>query len=346
MHNDLYDVTIIGGGPAGLYSAFYSGLRGMKAKILEYQPNLGGKVNVYPEKMIWDAGGMPPVTGAKMVEQMIEQGLTFDPAVCLNEKVDSIKKNSDGHFEVTTAAGNVHLSKTVIIAVGSGILNPQKLQIEGAERFEVSNLHYTVQSLKKFKDKVVLISGGGNTAIDWANELEPIAKKVYITHRSCNFKGHESQIGQLTESSAVCLLNTQITKLQASRSHDAIERVELTHSITNETSYLHVDDVIINHGYEIDASLIKNSELPIEMEDEYFIKACAASGSTVPGLYAAGDIVKHDGKLNLLMGAFHDAANAVNQAKRFITPDANAAAMVSSHNDVFKDRNRELVKKL
>ncbi|TFD99688.1 NAD(P)/FAD-dependent oxidoreductase [Jeotgalibacillus sp. R-1-5s-1] len=346
MRNELYDVTIIGGGPAGLYSAFYSGLRGMKTKILEYQPHLGGKVNVYPEKMIWDAGGMPPVTGAKMVEQMIEQGLTFDPSVYLNEKVDAIRKNEDGHFEVTAASGNVHLSKTVIVAVGSGILNPQKLQIEGAERFEVTNLHYTVQSLKKFKDKTVLISGGGNTAIDWANELEPIAKKVYITHRSCNFKGHEAQIGQLMKSSAVCLLNTQITKLQASAAHDAIERVELTHSITNEVSYLDVDDVIINHGYEIDASLIKNSELPIDMADDYFIKACAAGGSTVPGLYAAGDIVKHEGKLNLLMGAFHDAANAVNQAKRYITPDAGAAAMVSSHNDVFKDRNRELVKKL
>ncbi|TDL32907.1 NAD(P)/FAD-dependent oxidoreductase [Jeotgalibacillus sp. S-D1] len=346
MHNDLYDVTIIGGGPAGLYSAFYSGLRGMKTKILEYQPHLGGKVNVYPEKMIWDAGGMPPVTGAKMAEQMIEQGLTFNPSVYLNEKVDSIKKDRDGNFEVAAASGTIHLSKTVIVAVGSGILNPQKLQIEGAERFEVSNLHYTVQSLNKFKDKTVLISGGGNTAIDWANELEPIAKKVYITHRSCNFKGHEAQIGQLMQSSASCLLNTQISRLYASPLHDSIERVELTHSITNETSYLDVDDVIINHGYDIDASLIKNSELAIEMADDYFIKACAAGESSVPGLYAAGDIAKHEGKLNLLMGAFHDAANAVNQAKKYITPDANAAAMVSSHNDVFKERNRKLVKRM
>ncbi|MFB1082783.1 NAD(P)/FAD-dependent oxidoreductase [Jeotgalibacillus sp. JSM ZJ347] len=346
MEKKIFDVTIIGGGPAGLYSAFYSGLRGMTAKILEYQPHLGGKVNVYPEKMIWDAGGMPPVTGAKMVKQMVEQGLTFNPEVYLNEKVESIHKNESGHFVVNAASGNVHISKTVIVAVGSGILNPQKLQIEGAERFEVSNLHYTVQSLKKFKDKTVLISGGGNTAIDWANELEPVAKKVYITHRSCNFKGHESQIGQLMNSTAECLLNTQITKLHANETHDAIDRVELTHSITNEASSLEVDDVIINHGYEIDASLIKNSELPIEMVDDYFIKTESGGGSSVPGLYAAGDISKHDGKLNLLMGAFHDAANAVNQAKRYITPDAGAAAMVSSHNDVFKEKNRELVKNI
>ncbi|TFE02177.1 NAD(P)/FAD-dependent oxidoreductase [Jeotgalibacillus salarius] len=346
MHKNLFDVTIIGGGPAGLYSAFYSGLRGMKVNILEYQPHLGGKVNVYPEKMIWDAGGMPPVTGAKMVEQMIEQGLTFNPSVFLNEKVESIRKNESGHFEVQTASGNLHISKTVIVAVGSGILNPQKLQIEGAERFEVTNLHYTVQSLKKFKDKTVLISGGGNTAIDWANELEPIAKKVYITHRSCNFKGHEAQIGQLMSSTAECLLNTQITKLHANEAHDGIDRVELTHSITNELSSLEVDDVIINHGYEIDASLIKNSALPIEMVDDYFIKTESSGSSSVPGLYAAGDISKHDGKLNLLMGAFHDAANAVNEAKRYITPDAGAAAMVSSHNDVFKEKNRELAKNI
>lgn len=174
---ELFDVTVIGGGPAGLYSAFYSGLREMRTKIIEFQPHLGGKIHVYPEKMIWDVGGLLPVTGDKLIEQLVQQGLTFKPEVVLDTKVESIIRNQDGTFTLKTSTGEEHFSKTVIVATGSGILKPQKLSIEGAERFEVSNLNYTVKSLKRFKGKTVIISGGGNSAVDWANELEPIAKK-------------------------------------------------------------------------------------------------------------------------------------------------------------------------
>lgn len=177
IEDQLYDVTIVGGGPAGLYAAFYSGLREMKTKLIEFQPFLGGKVHLYPEKMIWDVGGMRPVSGEQLIEQMTEQALTFEPEVVLGEKVTSISKKEDGQFVLHTSSGQNHYSKTVILAVGYGIFQPTKLQIDGAERFEVSNLHYTVKSLARFKDKVVLISGGGNSAIDWAIELESIAKK-------------------------------------------------------------------------------------------------------------------------------------------------------------------------
>ncbi|ABS20692.1 MULTISPECIES: NAD(P)/FAD-dependent oxidoreductase [Bacillus cereus group] len=343
---ELFDVTVIGGGPAGLYSAFYSGLREMKTKIIEFQPHLGGKIHVYPEKMIWDIGGLPPITGAKLIEQLVEQGLTFQPEVVLNEKVESITRDEYGTFLLTTSSGQQHFSKTVIIATGSGILKPQKLAIEGAERFEVSNLNYTVKSLKHFKDKTVIVSGGGNSAIDWANELEPLAKKVYVTYRKEALSGHEAQITQLLNSSVTCLLNTSITKLIAGENHEAIERVELTNHETGEISYLSIDEVIINHGYERDMTLLENSELNIEMIDNYFIAGNANSESSIPGLYAAGDILKHDGKLHLIAGAFHDAGNAVNKAKQFIQPDASEYGMVSSHNDVFKKRNRELMKQM
>jgi thioredoxin reductase len=343
---DCYDVTIIGGGPAGLYSAFYSGLREMKTKIIEFQPQLGGKIHIYPEKIIWDVGGQTPISGAKFIDQLVEQGLTFNPTVVLNERVSSISRNEDGLFVLKSSSGHVHYSKTVIVAVGSGILKPQKLHIEGAERFEVSNLHYTVKSLQYFKNKTVIVSGGGNSAIDWANELEPVARKVYLTHRKATLSGHESQITQLLSSSAQCFLNSTITKLSASNDQETIEQVELTNSETCKISYLSVDDVIINHGFDQDASLLENSELDIKLVDHFYIAGNAAGESSVKGLYAAGDILKHDGKLNLIAGTFQDAANAVNKAKQFIQPEANQAAMVSSHNEVFKNRNRELVKQM
>ncbi|KAA0547542.1 NAD(P)/FAD-dependent oxidoreductase [Bacillus sp. BGMRC 2118] len=343
---EIFDVTIIGGGPAGLYSAFYSGLRELKTKIIEFQPQLGGKIHIYPEKMIWDVGGQTPISGADLINQLTQQGLTFNPTVVLNERVTSISKDEEGLFRLKTTTGQEHVSKTVIVAVGSGILKPQRLHIEGAERFEVSNLHYTVKSLKYFKDRTIIISGGGNTAIDWANELVPIAKEVYVTHRKPSFSGHEAQITQLVNSSAHCLLNTTITKLMAGSSHETIDKVELTHQQTGEVQYIPVDDVIINHGFEQDSTLLNNSLIDINLVDEFYIEGNSFSESSVEGLYAAGDIIKYEGKINLIAGTFQDSANAVNKAKQFIEPEATEYGMVSSHNEVFKQRNRELIKKM
>ncbi|WP_102273505.1 NAD(P)/FAD-dependent oxidoreductase [Cytobacillus massiliigabonensis] len=346
-NREIYDVTVIGGGPAGLYSTFYSGLREMKTKLIEFQPQLGGKIHVYPEKMIWDVGGITPIPGAKLIEQLVEQGLTFNPTVVLNEKVHSITRDEEeGCFILHAASGHRHFSKTVIVAVGGGILKPLKLEIEGAERFEVSNLNYTIKSLKRFKDKTVIISGGGNSAVDWANELVTIAKKVYVTYRKDALKGHEAQVSQLLSSSATCFFHTEITKLIADAKHEVIERVELTNMETGEVFYLPIDDVIINHGFERDAALLDNSELNIDLADQYYISGNATSESTVPGLYAAGDILAYEGKVHLIAGAFQDAVNAVNKAKQFLQPDAQGFGMVSSHNDVFKKRNKELVKQL
>ncbi|AST00768.1 MULTISPECIES: NAD(P)/FAD-dependent oxidoreductase [Geobacillus] len=343
---DLYDVTIIGGGPAGLYASFYSGLRQMKTKLIEYQPQLGGKLHVYPEKFIWDVGGHAPITGEQLMNQLIKQALLFDPTIVLNEKVTAILRQPDGTFLLQTASGEQHWSKTVIVAVGSGIIKPKKLDIEGAETFEVTNLHYTVKSLQRFKGKTVIISGGGNSAIDWANELVPIAKTVYVTYRNEEFKGHEAPVSQLLHSGAVCYFHTSITKLIADARHHAIEQVELTNHATGEVVHLPVDEVIVSHGYEIDTSLLKNSHLHIKMVDDYYIAGNANSETSVPGLYAAGDILKYDGKLHLIAGAFQDAANAVNSAKRFIDPSAERFAMVSSHNERFQEKNQAIIEQL
>ena len=343
---DVFDVTIIGGGPAGLYSAFYSGLREMRTKIIEFQPQLGGKIHVYPEKMIWDVGGQPPISGERLIGQLVEQGLTFNPEVVLNEKVESITKSNEKIFCLTTASGQVHYSKTIILAIGGGILNPLKLDIEGAERFEVSNLNYTIKSKRRFKDKTVIISGGGNSAIDWANELEPIAKKVYVTYRKDALNGHEAQITQLMNSTVTCLFNTSISKLIASNNHEMIEQVALTNNETGEVNFLDIDEVIINHGYERDAELIENSTVNIAVKDEYYVDGTSTSETSVAGIYAAGDILAHPGKLHLIAGTFQDAANAVNRAKRFIQPDAHSAAMVSSHNEIFKEKNKQMLELL
>lgn len=343
---DLYDVTIIGSGPAGLYSAFYSGLRSMKTKIIEFQPNLGGKIHVYPQKMIWDIGGLTPVTGKKLIEQLVTQGLTFDPTVVLNEKVIKMEQHEEKIFVLHGESGQKHYSKTVITAIGAGILKPQKLEIDGTEQYEAANLHYTVRSLKQFKDKTVIISGGGNSAVDWALELLPYVKQLYITYRKDSLKGHEAQVELLTNSSAKCFYNTTITKLNEGEHQKSIQSVELTNHLTGEVTNLPIHDVIINHGYERDAALLDQCSLDIKRVHDYYIEGNSKSQSSVEGLYAAGDILMYDGKVGLIAGAFQDAINAVNKSKLYIQPDASDYAMVSSHNELFNNKNKKLMKQL
>jgi len=344
---DVYDVTIVGGGPAGLYAAFYAGLREMKTKIIEYHPFLGGKLNVYTEKLIWDVGGLALVTGQQLLEQLIRQGTLFDPTVVLGEKVTSIAK--DGNvFALHTASGQVHFSKIVILAVGYGILKPVRLMLESAERFEGINLHYTVKSLAHFRGKTVLISGGGHAAVDWADELGDVANKVYLAYRGDELKGHEATVAKLKKKGVVLLPNTVMEKLIPTADESAFARVALRRGGEGDEALneLDVDEVLVCHGFEYDSELIRNSQVDIRMRGEYWIDGTPHGETSVPGLFAAGDVLAYDGKLYLIAGAFQDAANAVNRAKKFISPDAEDTARVSSHNERFLEKNQELKKLL
>lgn len=176
------DVIIIGGGPAGLFASFYSGLRVMKVRIIDIQDKLGGKMHVYPEKIIWDIGGLAPKPCYEIIQDTVNQGLHFEPKVNLEERVIDIRKIAERHFEIETDKGHIYESKSVIIAIGGGIINPKQLDIKGAERYKLTNLHYVVQSLKHFKDKDVLISGAGNSALDWASDLSGYAKSVTLIY--------------------------------------------------------------------------------------------------------------------------------------------------------------------
>lgn len=340
---ELFDITIVGAGPAGLYATFYSGLRNMKTKLIDAQASLGGKLHVYPEKMVWDVGGLPPLSGQALINQLSEQARTFDPTVNLNEKIVSIDKDEEKQiFILSNTLGQKHYTKSVIIAVGSGILKPKTLEIEGIERLAVDNLHYTLTSIKYFKNRTVIISGGGNSAIDWANLLEPIAKKVILVYRQTMLKGHEQPVEQLLSSSVRYYPETSITTCRVHKNQTSITAVELTHCKTGATMEVMVDDVVVNHGYEQEATLLSDSPIAFDRIDDFYLKGTAKGETSVPGLYAAGDIISYEGKVNLIVGCFQDAVHAVNQAKRYIELDASESAMVSSHHHAFKDRNKAI----
>lgn len=326
---ELFDVTVIGGGTAGMYASFYAGLRGMKTKIIEYQSSLGGKVQLFPEKKIWDIGGQPPITGNAFIKQQIEQALTFNPTVELNTKVLKLVEIAPQNFEIHTNQG-IHYSKSIIVAVGGGIINPQKLQVEGAEKEELQNLHYVVREFEKFRDQKVLISGGGNTAIDWANELRDIAKEIHLIYRGDQLSAHEAQIAYLYEHAQVSL-QTSIQKVLADEKTNCVNGIVL--NCDGEEKVLDVDHIIVSHGFDMDHDIDYAFSADLALKDARYIKSNANATTTVPGVFTAGDISTYEGKVNLLVGCFQDAVNAVNRAKVYIEPTANEYAMVSSHNE-------------
>ncbi|WP_414045146.1 NAD(P)/FAD-dependent oxidoreductase [Macrococcus equi] len=341
--SNLLDITIIGGGPAGLYAAFYAGLRGLKVRIIDQNNTLGGKLNLFPEKIVWDAGGIPPQPASEIMKNLIQQGTTFNPEVILNTVVTDIKKENDYHFIVETDQSSYH-SKTVIVAVGSGIIKPIKLDIEGAERYEVNNLHYVVPSLKRFVDKRVLISGGGNAAVDWAHDIAPYAKSVHIICRKEDFKGHEETVRQLDDLGVTKITNQTIHSLIAE--DDEIKQVEIIHNTDNTISTLEVDDVIINHGFHMDCELLNQSSVQFERVDDFYIKGQANTSTNTRGIFAIGDILKHDAKVNLIIGCFHDAATSINQIKMYLDPKAASHGIVSSHNPIFEAENEKIKQRL
>ena len=163
---NLYDITIIGGGPAGLFSAFYGGMREMKVKVIESMPQLGGQLSaLYPEKYIYDVAGYPKVRAQELIDNLISQMEIFEQTVVLGQTVQNINKQSDDTFVIETDE-EIHYSKTVIITGGIGAFEPRKLKIEEAEQYEGKNLHYFVDDIENFKDRNVLICGGGDSAVD------------------------------------------------------------------------------------------------------------------------------------------------------------------------------------
>jgi thioredoxin reductase len=335
---ELYDVTIIGGGPAGMYAAFYSGMRDLKTKLIDAKEELGGRMLIYPEKMIWDVGGVTPTLCHQLIKQLKEQAQTFDPTIILGQQITGQELQEDGTYILTSLSGEKHWTRTVILAIGYGILKMAKLEIEGANRYEVTNLHYTVQELEPFRGKHVLISGGGDSAVDWANELEPIAASVTVVHRREQFGGHEKNISRMKASSVEVHVPHAITQLHSSNG-ETIDKVTVSHVESGEIEEFAVDAVIVNHGLKHDFGPLR--EWGLDMGD-WCANVSDKLETNLPGIFAAGDFVDYTSKVRLIAGAFTDAVLALNSAKLFIDPTADKVAYVSSHNARFKEKNKAL----
>ncbi|MGU3472412.1 NAD(P)/FAD-dependent oxidoreductase [Paenibacillus sp. D51F] len=319
------DIAIIGGGPAGMFAAFYGGMRQASVKIIESMPQLGGQLAaLYPEKHIYDVAGFPKVTAQELVDSLRRQLDHFAPEVCLEEKVTSLVKHGERLFEIRTDKA-VHLARAVIVTAGVGAFEPRRLELPEAALYEKKNLHYFVSDLHQFKGQKVLISGGGDSAVDWALMLEPIAESVTLIHRRDKFRAHEHSVAKLQESTVRVLVPTEIAKLEG---EVYIERVTLRHVKTGEETVLDTDTVIVNFGFV--SSLGPIAEWGLDIEGGSIVVDTRMETS-VPGIFAAGDITTYPGKLKLIAVGFGEAPTAVNNAKVYIDPSAKLSPGHSSN---------------
>ncbi len=321
----IYDITIIGGGPTGLFTAFYGGMRQASVKIIESLPQLGGQLSaLYPEKYIYDVAGFPKVRAQELVNNLKEQMAKFSPTVALEEAVEKLEKQDDGVFKLTTNKAT-HYSRTVIITAGNGAFQPRRIELESAAQYEGKNLHYFIDDLNQFAGQKVIVCGGGDSAVDWALMLEPIAKEVTIVHRRDKFRAHEHSVDNLKNSKVI--IKTPYVPTELIGDGEKISQVVLEDVNGENKETIDVDSVIVNFGFVSSLGPIKEWGFEIEKNS---IVVNSKMETNVPGIYAAGDICTYEGKVKLIACGFGEAPTAVNNAKSYIDPKAKVQPLHST----------------
>jgi thioredoxin reductase (NADPH) len=316
--DDIFDITIVGAGPTGLFAAFYAGMRELRTKIIDALTEPGGQLAaLYPEKYIYDAPGFPKILAKDLVTNLVEQCSQWQPTLCLGERVLRLAHRADGIIELTTDKG-MHLTRTVLIAAGVGAFEPTRIKAPGVEQFEDQGIYYFVKSKAVFAGKRLLIVGGGDSAVDWALNLQDTAAHITLIHRRNEFRAHESSVNQMLASPPDKL--TVLTPWEVRRvegTNGTIQRVVVFNNGTQEEQTLEVDAVLLNLGFKADIGPIKEWGLALDKRE---ITVNTRMETNLPGVYAAGDIAHVDVKMNLIATGYGQAALAVNIAKNYIDP--------------------------
>jgi thioredoxin reductase (NADPH) len=309
----IVDITIIGGGPSGLAAAYYGGHRDASVRIVESLEQLGGQVSaVYPEKHIFDVAGFPKVNGQHLIDQLTEQAMQYDPEVRLGEVVETIEHRDDDVIEMHTATGETLLTRTMIITAGHGAFNPRTLGLPELEAFEGSGLHYYVKEKAAFAGKRVALVGGGDSALDWAMNLQDTAAlPILLIHRRERFRGLESSVNEvrrLADEGCVEILTPH--EVRGADGNGRLEGITVENTETGDLRRIELDAVVTLLGFISHLGEIANWGL--EFENKRQIKVTPDMRTNIPGVYAAGDVAGYEGKITLITVGFSEAAIAAN----------------------------------
>jgi ferredoxin/flavodoxin---NADP+ reductase len=312
------DVAIVGAGPTGLFAAFYAGLRQMSILLLDSLEMLGGQLTtLYPEKYIYDVAGFPKVLAKTLSDNLVEQALQYKPAVCLGEQVRTLDFDESAKIFTLSTNRQKHLARTIIVAAGVGAFSAKTLPLSNAVQYEGHGLHYFVKNVSTFEKKKVLIVGGGDSAVDWANMLAPVCTQLTLIHRRDQFRAHEDSVVKMKQTPA--RIKT-FYELKSIGGNGKLETATIYDNRTKEEETLELDAVLVNIGFHNSLGPIKDWGLDLEASA---IKVDSMMQTSRPGIFAAGDICTYAGKLKLIATGFGEACIAVNYAKHFMDPSAN-----------------------
>ncbi|MCO5232052.1 MAG: NAD(P)/FAD-dependent oxidoreductase [Chitinophagales bacterium] len=314
------DICIIGAGPVGLFAIFEAGLLKMRCHLIDYLPQVGGQLSeIYPKKPIYDIPGFPSVLAQELVDNLMEQAAPFHPTFTLGERVENVERQEDGSFIVFGHEGTQISAKIVCIAGGLGVFEPRKPNISNLEDFESRGIDYIVKDPEKYRNKRIVISGGGDSALDWAIYLAEICEEIALVHRGEIFRGapdSADKVKKLHDEGRLTLhLNSNVTALDG---ENELKKVTISHKDESST-HVEVDYFLPLFGLSPKLGPIENWGLEIEKNA---IKVNTFDYSTnVPGIYAIGDINTYPGKLKLILCGFHEAALMCQSAYKTIYPD-------------------------
>ncbi len=321
------DLAIIGAGTTGLYAAYYAGFRGLSTVVIDSLAEPGGQISaLYPEKPIYDVAGFPSILGKDLVAGCVAQAAAYDPMYLLGHRAEQLERidpdDERSGLRVTTHQGSVVEARAVLIAGGIGTFAPRPLP--GSTAWEGRGLVHFVRELEELRDHRVLIVGGGDSAVDWALALEGIAAHVTLIHRREGFRAHAASVDRLHASAAVVDVQHEVRRIEGG---DRIERVIIFDNRTDEESVLEVDTVIAALGFTADLGPLRSWDIE---HDGRRVRIDTRGATSMPGVYAAGDVADYPGKLPLIASGFGEAATAVNNAAVWLDPDARLMAGHSS----------------
>ena len=315
------DAVIIGAGPCGLFTVFEMGLLDMKCHVIDILDRPGGQcAELYPEKPIYDIPAYPTITGQELTDRLMEQIEPFSPVFHFQQMVEKLEKTDDDKWIVTTDIGTTVKTSCVIIAAGGGSFTPKKPPIQGIEEYEGTSVFYAVRKMEQFKDKKLVIVGGGDSALDWCLNLQPIAKEVTLIHRRDNFRAAPDSVSKMRALVADGKMRFeigQVKKLNGEKG--SLTDIEILDK-NKETKRIECDNLLPFFGLTMKLGPIANFGLNLH---ENLIPVDTEKFETSEkGIFAVGDINWYPGKLKLILSGFHEAALMARQAFKYCYPDA------------------------
>lgn len=314
------DAVIVGAGPVGLFSVFELGLNDIKCHLIDILDRPGGQcAELYPEKPIYDIPAIPSCTGAELTERLLEQGKPFGPTFHFSQMVESLEKTSEGKWRVTTDRGTVFESTIVVIAAGGGSFVPKRPPIKGVEAYENKSVFYAVRKMEQFRGKRLVIAGGGDSALDWTINLQPIAEHVTLVHRRDEFRAAPDSVGKMRALVAEGKMDLKIANLTGLNGADG-QLASITLKEDGKDAYdLPCENLLAFYGLTMKLGPVAN--FGITLEDNLVPVNTADFETNLPGVFAIGDINTYPGKMKLILSGFHEAALMAKKAFALVYPD-------------------------